>query len=79
MKRIATSVMLAGTGAALVFGGAGVASADSGATGAAEGSPGVLSGNTAQVPVHVPVGVCGNTVSVVGLLNPASGVGCQNA
>ena len=41
-------------------------------------SPGVLSGNTVQAPVHVPVNVCGNTVNVVGLLNPASGNGCAN-
>ncbi|MFE7775415.1 chaplin [Streptomyces sp. NPDC057445] len=79
MKRIAKSVVLAGAGAALVVGGAGMAAADSGATGAAQGSPGVLSGNAVQAPVHVPVGVCGNTVSVIGLLNPASGSACQNA
>ena len=39
-------------------------------------SPGVLSGNTVQVPVDVPVNVCGNTVNVVGLLNPAVGNSC---
>ncbi|WP_272922502.1 chaplin [Streptomyces sp. SID5785] len=57
---------------------AGVASADSGAQGAAVGSPGVLSGNVVQVPVHVPVNVCGNTVNVIGLLNPAFGNTCVN-
>ncbi|RNG19149.1 chaplin [Streptomyces botrytidirepellens] len=25
----------------------------------------------AQVPVHVPVGVCGNTISVIGTMNPS--------
>ncbi|WP_422614227.1 chaplin [Brasilonema bromeliae] len=45
----------------------------------AVGSPGVLSGNVLQVPVHVPVNVCGNTVSVIGLLNPAFGNTCVNA
>jgi hypothetical protein len=30
------------------------------------------------VPVHVPVNVCGNTVSVIGLLNPAFGNTCIN-
>ncbi|MER6984059.1 chaplin, partial [Streptomyces carpinensis] len=49
------------------------------ADGAAVGSPGLISGNTIQLPVHVPVNVCGNTVSVVGLLNPAAGNGCANA
>ncbi|MFD9217937.1 chaplin [Streptomyces sp. NPDC087659] len=78
MKRIAKSVVFAGTGVALIMGGAGMAVADSGAAGAAEGSPGVASGNVAQVPVHVPVNVCGNTVDVVGLLNPAFGNACVN-
>ncbi|MYU24816.1 chaplin [Streptomyces sp. SID8352] len=53
---------------------AGGASAD----GAAVGSPGVISGNTVQLPVDVPVNVCGNTVNVVGLLNPAAGNKCAN-
>ncbi|MBL1080562.1 DUF320 domain-containing protein [Streptomyces actinomycinicus] len=49
-----------------------------GADATAGGSPGVLSGNSVQVPVHVPVNVCGNTVDVVGLLNPAMGNTCAN-
>ncbi|MEY2245758.1 chaplin [Streptomyces sp. BF23-18] len=57
---------------------AGSAIADSGAEGAAVNSPGVLSGNVVQVPVHVPVNVCGNTVNVIGLLNPAFGNTCLN-
>ncbi|AIR98491.1 chaplin [Streptomyces glaucescens] len=48
------------------------------ADGTAAGSPGVLSGNSLQVPVHVPVNVCGNTVNIVGLLNPAAGNTCVN-
>ncbi|MFC8347469.1 chaplin [Streptomyces sp. NPDC057280] len=52
--------------------------ADSSADGTAVGSPGVISGNTIQLPVHVPVDVCGNTVNVVGLLNPAAGNSCVN-
>ncbi|MDX6760828.1 MULTISPECIES: chaplin ChpH [Streptomyces] len=63
----------------LVLAGAGMAVADAGAQGAAIGSPGVLSGNVVQVPVHIPVNVCGNTVSVIGLLNPAFGNTCVNA
>ncbi|WP_307618936.1 chaplin [Streptomyces sp. V3I7] len=54
------------------------AHADSSAAGAAKDSPGVASGNTVQLPVHVPVNVCGNTVNVVGLLNPAAGNKCAN-
>ena len=47
--------------------------AGGGAHGGAVGSPGVVSGNLVQAPVHVPVNVCGNTVNVIGLLNPAFG------
>ncbi|MFD9186999.1 chaplin [Streptomyces phaeochromogenes] len=52
--------------------------ADSAADGGTAKSPGVISGNTIQLPVHVPVNVCGNTVNVVGLLNPAAGNRCAN-
>ena len=58
---------------------AGMAVADSGANGAAVGSPGVLSGNVIQVPIHVPVNACGNTVNVIGLLNPTFGNTCINS
>ncbi|MEU8764791.1 chaplin [Streptomyces sp. NPDC048659] len=64
---------------AMLAGGASVASADAGAQGVAAGSPGVGSGNLIQVPVHIPVNACGNTVSVIGLLNPAFGNTCVNA
>ncbi|WP_328222634.1 chaplin [Streptomyces sp. NBC_00310] len=56
----------------------GAAHADSGAQGSAGNSPGVLSGNTVQAPVEAEVNVCGNTVNVVGLLNPAAGNKCSN-
>ncbi|MFE2462174.1 chaplin [Streptomyces sp. NPDC059402] len=54
------------------------ASDGAGADGSAAGSPGLISGNTVQLPVDVPVNVCGNTVNVAGLLNPAAGNGCAN-
>ncbi|WSI35574.1 chaplin [Streptomyces sp. NBC_01341] len=62
----------------MALGAAAPAMADSGAEAAAVGSPGVLSGNIVQVPIHIPVNVCGNTVNVVGLLNPAFGNVCIN-
>ncbi|MEU3408110.1 chaplin [Streptomyces sp. NPDC096136] len=71
------AVALASAGLA-VAGAAGAASADAQAEGAAVGSPGVLSGNLVQVPVHVPVNVCGNSVNVIGALNPAFGNVCVN-
>ncbi|MGW1882713.1 chaplin [Streptomyces sp. NPDC001970] len=78
MSRTAKALVLSTVAAAAVAGSAGLATADSGAQGAAAMSPGVLSGNVVQVPVHVPVNVCGNTVNVVGLLNPAFGNVCVN-
>ncbi|MGW7332008.1 chaplin [Streptomyces sp. NPDC054840] len=69
--------MVAGGGLA-VAGVGGLAHADADAGGRAEGSPGLLSGNLLQLPVHVPVNACGNTVSVVGVLNSASGNRCSN-
>lgn len=47
--------------------------------GSSAGSPGILSGNVVQVPVHVPVNVCGNTVNLIGTLNPAVGNTCANS
>lgn len=65
--------------AAAVVGGAGAAAADSPiSTGSAAQSPGIGSGNVVQIPVNAPVNACGNTVSVVGLLNPAAGNTCQS-
>ncbi|MEU5716365.1 chaplin [Streptomyces sp. NPDC020403] len=78
MSRITkVAAVVAGTGA-LLAGGAGLASADAGAGAVAAHSPGVLSGNAVQVPVHIPVNVCGNTVNVIALLNPAFGNTCAN-
>ncbi|WP_323138380.1 chaplin [Streptomyces sp. NBC_01571] len=65
-------------GAIMALGMAAPAFADSGAEGAAMGSPGVLSGNAVQVPVHIPVNVCGDSIDVIGLLNPAFGGACAN-
>ncbi|MFC8827752.1 chaplin [Streptomyces sp. NPDC057137] len=79
MSRIAKAVVLSSAAAAAVVGASGAAIADSGAQGAAVGSPGVISGNAVQVPVHVPVNLCGNTIDVIGLLNPAFGNTCVNA
>ncbi|THA27203.1 chaplin [Streptomyces sp. RKND-216] len=75
LKKVVATAAATGS---LVLAGAGMAVADAGAKGAAVNSPGVLSGNVVQVPVHVPVNVCGNTVNVIGLLNPAFGNTCIN-
>ncbi|MEU9079239.1 chaplin [Kitasatospora sp. NPDC004745] len=72
----AAALSLAATG--LVLGAAGGAFASSGAEGVAAGSPGVLSGNQIQIPVHIPVNVCGNSIGVISILNPAFGNSCAN-
>ena len=74
MKKSAAVV----AGLILALGGAAPAFADAGANGAAIGSPGVLSGNVIQVPIHIPVNVCGNSINVLAALNPAGGNVCVN-
>ncbi|QEU76408.1 chaplin [Streptomyces nitrosporeus] len=63
----------------MALGAATPAMADAGAGAIAAGSPGVLSGNVVQVPVHIPVNVCGNSINIIGLLNPAFGNTCVNS
>ncbi|MFB8772886.1 chaplin [Streptomyces broussonetiae] len=74
MKKCAAVV----AGAIMALGTAAPAFADAGAQGAAVGSPGFLSGNVVQVPVHIPVNVCGNSLNLVAALNPAFGNVCVN-
>lgn len=73
-----TTLAAAALAVTAVLGCAGAATAHAGAEGVAAYSPGVLSGNVVQVPVHVPVNVCGNSVNIVGLLNPTFGNTCVN-
>ncbi|WP_424213270.1 chaplin [Streptomyces sp. BI20] len=77
MKYTKAAAALAGV--LMAAGAATPAIADAGAEGVAAHSPGVLSGNVIQVPVHIPVNVCGNTVNVIALLNPSFGNTCVNA
>ncbi|MDR6973982.1 hypothetical protein J2X68_000651 [Streptomyces sp. 3330] len=74
MKKSAAVV----AGLILALGGAAPAFADAGANGAAIGSPGVLSGNVVQVPIHIPINLCGNSVNVIAALNPTGGNVCVN-
>ncbi|WP_406061641.1 chaplin [Streptomyces sp. NBC_01077] len=66
-------------GIIMAMGAATPAFADAEAEGLAFGSPGVLSGNVVQIPIHAPINVCGNSVNVIGLLNPAAFNTCVNA
>ncbi|MGW8379614.1 chaplin [Streptomyces sp. ODS28] len=74
MKYMKTAAFAAGT--LMALGTAAPAMADSGAQGSATGSPGVISGNNIQVPVHIPINACGNSIDIIGLLNPAFGNTC---
>ncbi|WP_030299831.1 chaplin [Streptomyces katrae] len=78
MFRIAKAVAVTAAAGAVLAGGAGMAAADATAEGAAIGSPGVLSGNVLQAPIHIPINICGNSVNIVGILNPAFGNVCIN-
>jgi small secreted domain DUF320 len=72
------AVMLV-AGSAMIISGAGVANAGTGTEAVAVGSPGVLSGNNIQIPIHIPINLCGNTIDIIGVLNPAIGNTCINA
>ncbi|MFE4828804.1 chaplin [Streptomyces sp. NPDC056672] len=74
-KKAATVV----AGLLMTMGAAAPAMADAEAEGVAVGSPGVLSGNVLQLPINVPINLCGNTIDVIGVLNPAFGNVCVNA
>ncbi|SEE28299.1 LPXTG-motif cell wall anchor domain-containing protein [Streptomyces sp. 2231.1] len=78
MRRATRNSVIAVAAASGAMALVGSAHADSAADGAAVGSPGLISGNSIQLPVHIPVNACGNTVNVVGLLNPAMGNRCAN-
>ncbi|MEU1596125.1 chaplin [Streptomyces sp. NPDC005708] len=76
MKNLKKAVAVSMVAGGLVAASTGLASACEGgahAHGKAAGSPGVVSGNVIQAPVHIPVNVVGNTVNVIGALNPAFG------
>ncbi|MFB7472332.1 chaplin [Kitasatospora sp. NPDC057692] len=79
MRNLKKAAALSLATAGLAVGAAGGAFASSGAEGVAANSPGVLSGNQIQIPVHVPINLCGNTIDIIALLNPAFGNTCVNA
>ncbi|MEU6879798.1 chaplin [Streptomyces sp. NPDC046712] len=76
MKCKKAAVVVAGLFMAL--GAAAPAMADSDAYGFAAGSPGVLSGNNIQVPINIPINFCGNSLNLIGAINPAFGNVCVN-
>jgi hypothetical protein len=79
MKAIKKAAVLTATTCALVLASAAGASADAGAQGVAAASPGVLSGNVVQIPINLPISLCGNAIDIVGLLNPTAGNTCAGS
>ncbi|MBV2154564.1 chaplin [Kitasatospora sp. SUK 42] len=79
MRNLKKAAVLSLATTGLVLGASGGAFASAGAEGVAANSPGVASGNNIQIPVHLPVNVCGNTINVlIAALNPAFGNTCVN-
>ncbi|MFE1285348.1 chaplin [Streptomyces sp. NPDC058751] len=77
-QNLSRGVVLAAAATGIMSLYASPALADSNATATASNSPGVGSGNNVQVPVNVPLNICGNTVDIVAALNPAFGNSCAN-
>ncbi|AXI78950.1 chaplin [Peterkaempfera bronchialis] len=78
MRSFQKAAVLTVAASGMILAGTASASASGEAKGAAVGSPGVLSGNIVQVPIHIPINLCGNTVNVIALLNPTFGNVCAN-
>ncbi|MER7001122.1 chaplin [Streptomyces sp. NPDC000410] len=76
MKYKKTATVFAGL--VMAMGLASPALADPDGTATTSNSGGLLSGNAVVVPVEADVLACGNTISVIGLLNPAAGNTCVN-
>ncbi|MFC9283951.1 chaplin [Streptomyces collinus] len=75
-RSFVTTAVLAG---ALAMAGTTTAfAADPNPVGAAANSPGLLSGNVIQVPVDLGLNLCGDTIDLIGLLNPAGASTCTN-
>lgn len=71
---LATALVLTGSATAFAGGDDGGASAHA----AAIGSPGLLSGNVVQIPIDIPINVCGNNIGLVNLFSAAGGNVCVN-
>ncbi|QXE35683.1 chaplin [Streptomyces sp. GMY02] len=79
MKKLKKAGVVIAIAGSLLAAGGGPAFADSEAEAIVKGSPGVLSGNAIQIPIEVPINLCGNTIDILSLLNPAAANTCLNA
>ncbi|MYX94576.1 DUF320 domain-containing protein [Streptomyces sp. SID486] len=71
----ATTVL---TGVLALAGAANAVAADPDPTSGVAAEPGVISGNVVQVPVDLGLNLCGDSIDVVGVLNPAAGDACRS-
>jgi hypothetical protein len=67
------------TGALALTGTTAAFAADPNPVGVASDSPGVLSGNVIQIPIDIPINLCGNTLDILAFMNPTSGNTCTNS
>ncbi|MEV6674514.1 chaplin [Streptomyces sp. NPDC051162] len=80
-KKAALVLAAAGMALSASVGAAGAHDFDgSFADGVAEGSPGIVSGDVIQIPVQVPINLCGNSIDILlAILNPTFGNTCVNS
>ncbi|MFJ9864172.1 chaplin [Streptomyces sp. NPDC101165] len=76
IRSFATTAVLAG--ALALTGTTAAHAADPNPVGVATDSPGVLSGNVIQIPLDLDANLCGDTIDIIGLLNPALANTCTN-
>ncbi|MGI5444065.1 chaplin family protein [Streptomyces shenzhenensis] len=81
MRKIMTAAVLGASSASLVLTSALGAAAAPAAPGDSGNGTSALSGNLLQLPLNIPVTVCGNTISILGLEPLSSGAnnGCKHA
>ncbi|WP_371527421.1 chaplin family protein [Streptomyces sp. NBC_01283] len=79
MRQVIGKGMLATAAATSILSLSGTHAFAAGADGVATDSPGILSGNSVQAPVEVPVNACGNSANAVGVGNPTMGNSCANS
>ncbi|GAA3155767.1 chaplin [Streptomyces echinatus] len=78
LRSFATTTAL--TGVLALAGAANAFAADPNpTTGVAANSPGVVSGNVIQVPVNLGLNLCGDSIDLIALLNPAGGSSCTTS
>ncbi|KAI1297792.1 hypothetical protein EDD11_006925 [Mortierella claussenii] len=40
-------------------------------------SPGLVSGDAVDIPINIPINLCGDSIDIIGLINPVSGNICE--